>query len=544
MLTEIYCDRFIEDGVVRPKIEFHQGLNTVLGDVEANNSIGKTTFLLIVDYAFGGEDYAKSDAARHILNHTICFAFEFGGQRFYFSRSTLEPTSVNKCNAEYETQSTMLLKEYNEFLFEKYRINRTGLTFRNAVGRYLRIYGRDNLNETRPLNNAASESSANAIMALLKLFGRYDRFDELMTLKKTTEDNRKALAGAIEFDYVPAIKNKTKYKENLKQIDALEAELKELLDKEDEALSQTDMEHADAASEIKARLAYARRQRSRLVTQQKVVEANMQKQIAPTADDIAALQEFFPGANIAHINDIERFHYQLQGILVAEFEEEKAGLQALFNSTSREILELENKHRALGIPAKLSKPFLDKYSSLNSRIGFLQKQNASYDELNDIKEKKKQVGGQLEEVEEQELRELQNDINVHMAELNNFIYDNAHKPPILDLQSTSQYVFETPDDTGTGTNYKSMIVFDLSVLAMTPLPAVAHESIILKNIGDAPLEKIMELYMNTDKQVFIALDKDNTYSRRTSEILNQTAVLRLSENGKQLFGRSWNTIDN
>jgi hypothetical protein len=89
-----------------------------------------------------------------------------------------------------------------------------------------------------------------------------------------------------------------------------------------------------------------------------------------------------------------------------------------------------------------------------------------------------------------------------------------------------------------------MFVFDLSVLDMTPLPAVAHDSVILKNIGDAPIERLMELYLQSDKQTFIALDKDDSYSSRTSEILNQTAVLRLSDNGKQLFGRSWNTIDN
>ncbi len=218
-------------------------------------------------------------------------------------------------------------------------------------------------------------------------------------------------------------------------------------------------------------------------------------------------------------------------------------MQTLIEGATQEIESMEKRQRALGLPIKLSKAFLDKYSSLNIHIAFLKKQNDSYEKLNEIREMKRDIVKELEVVEEQELRELQNDINIQMAHLNDFIYDGTRKPPILNLQSTSQYSFETPDDTGTGTSCKSMIVFDLSVLYMTPLPAIAHDSVILKNIGDAPIEKIMELYLKSHKQIFIALDKDDSYSKRTSAILNQTAVLRLSDSGSQLFGRAWNMLD-
>ena len=42
MLREIICDKFKEK-----KIEFHDGLNVVLGDEQGSNSIGKSTFLMI-----------------------------------------------------------------------------------------------------------------------------------------------------------------------------------------------------------------------------------------------------------------------------------------------------------------------------------------------------------------------------------------------------------------------------------------------------------------------------------------------------------------
>ena len=52
MLTEIFCDKFKQK-----RITFRNGLNVVLGDDNATNSIGKSTFLLIVDFVFGGDTY-------------------------------------------------------------------------------------------------------------------------------------------------------------------------------------------------------------------------------------------------------------------------------------------------------------------------------------------------------------------------------------------------------------------------------------------------------------------------------------------------------
>lgn len=59
MLKEIFCDRFISNGKIREPILFHEGLNTILGSETGSNSIGKSTFLMILDYAFGGMDYIE-----------------------------------------------------------------------------------------------------------------------------------------------------------------------------------------------------------------------------------------------------------------------------------------------------------------------------------------------------------------------------------------------------------------------------------------------------------------------------------------------------
>ena len=49
----------------------------------------------------------------------------------------------------------------------------------------------------------------------------------------------------------------------------------------------------------------------------------------------------------------------------------------------------------------------------------------------------------------------------------------------------------------------------------------------------------MELYLQSEKQIFIAFDKAQAYTERTEQILNDTAVLRLNPNGEELFGWCW-----
>ena len=83
MLIEIYCEKFLQK-----RISFTRGLNVILGGAKANNSIGKSTLLLIIDYCFGGDAYCKkqeNDILKNIGNHTIYFTFKFGDILYYLS---------------------------------------------------------------------------------------------------------------------------------------------------------------------------------------------------------------------------------------------------------------------------------------------------------------------------------------------------------------------------------------------------------------------------------------------------------------------------
>ena len=78
------------------------------------------------------------------------------------------------------------------------------------------------------------------------------------------------------------------------------------------------------------------------------------------------------------------------------------------------------------------------------------------------------------------------------------------------------------------------------MLGKTPLPILVHDSILLKQIQDTSLEGIIRFYSNQPKQVFIALDKEESFTRATQNMLTESTVLRLYPGGGELFGKALN----
>ena len=77
------------------------------------------------------------------------------------------------------------------------------------------------------------------------------------------------------------------------------------------------------------------------------------------------------------------------------------------------------------------------------------------------------------------------------------------------------------------------------MLRLSQLPVIAHDSNIFKNIADLPIDKIMELYKQSKKQIFIAFDKENAFYEITRNIVRETTVIELKADGGELFGWSW-----
>lgn len=282
-----------------------------------------------------------------------------------------------------------------------------------------------------------------------------------------------------------------------------------------------------------------KRQRSRLLSQQNAVKIGKSGGHVPSGQNMKALAKFFPTVNMKHLEEIEHFHTTIQRILTEEVSEETFRLQTLIDAIDRDIARLENEQRKLGVPVKLPIAFLRKHSELAHTIEELEEQNRQYKQSSGLAAEAKAAQKEYDDVQEVQLRKVESAINEEMVRINDFIYNGENYAPRIDLKKGNSYKFYTPDDDGTGTNFKGMIVFDLSILRLTQVPAVAHDSLIFKNIADLPIDKIFQLYKQSEKQVFVVFDKKDAYEEGTRAIIDETTVIELKEHGGELFGWSW-----
>ena len=578
MLYEIWCDRFRtggKDGQIRPPIRFHAGLNAVLGTQTRSNSIGKSTFLMIIDYVFGGIDYLDSDAHTFVGEHEIYFTFRFGDTMHRFCRKTIEKDVVYLCEncswAEEEarlerirlneekakdapallehdlnpyvlTDETLKVDEYCKFLFNEYRIESENISFRNIVGRYFRVYGRPNHDEHQPLHNTPREKDSEAITALQRLFGETQQIKDLKANEKEKADEKKAYKAAQKYHLVRHITTKKALKQATEERDKLQEELNDLIRSKDREVEQADLSRSDEAAAINRKLAALRRNRSRLKSQLEALYINIDGHTAVTRGDIRDLAFFFPDVNIVELQSIEDFHQRLRAVLESEMSEERAELQSSIDNLDAEIRALEEQYRSLGIPTRLPTPFLQNYSDLTMRINDLNAQIDSYQKNKDVDDAHKAAVAALKAAQEKELPRIAGEINAQMVRISDEILGPEREAPRLDLKDGKSYTFGTSTNRGTGNNYKNLIIYDLSILTKTDLPAFIHDSFLLTDIGDTPTGAIVKQYIKTEpsgKQVFIALDKTESYGEETDKDLNDHQVLYLSEDGNELFGWSW-----
>ena len=77
------------------------------------------------------------------------------------------------------------------------------------------------------------------------------------------------------------------------------------------------------------------------------------------------------------------------------------------------------------------------------------------------------------------------------------LYLLPKKTPHVHSNAYNSYRFEIW--TSTGSNFKSMIVYDLAVILTTALPAIAHNSLLFKYLGKDIQDGIVRIYNSTKK---------------------------------------------
>ena len=533
MLIEIYCDKFKQQTVT-----FNEGLSVVLGTEIADNSIGKSTFLMIVDYAFGGKTYANSkDIIENVGEHYLYFTFRFNNQIYKFCRHSIKIDEIWECDNNYKKIKKIDSKQYNNWLNEKYDILLPDLSFRDAVGRYIRVYSKNNCNEKYPLQYKVGEKPESAILALLKLFNLYVQIKSFKEADLESKENLSIYKKAQNLDYVENI-TKVDFTRNKRRILQITDEIEKLSKNIENGLFDIDIVASEEAIETKRLLSKNKRIRNKILANYKTINENAQYQFSITTDNINALKKYFPNVDINSINEIENFHNKISEIFKSELQEQKDKLKSELSEYDKTINELEEKLKKLINNPNLSRLILSKHAELLREKEYLQKQNNSYEKLQDLKNLEKENSERLKNIKNTIYSELQFKINEEMKKINNKIYGDTCNSPILHF-TEKNYNFYTPNDTGTGIACKGLVVFDLSILNLTKLPLLVHDSVFLKQITDNAIEHILRFYIESNKQIIIALDKQTSYTLEANKILNEYSVLKLGINQNALFGKEW-----
>lgn len=550
MLVEVWCDKFMKNGEVREPVRFHIGLNAVLGDDNGSNSIGKSTFLMILDFVFGGTDYVKKcvDVQENVKEHTICFAFEFGGEGYYFSRNTVDYNKITKCDSEYRAlpdEEPLTLQDYGEFLCEKYGLSAEGTTWRGAVARFIRVYKRDTLDEERPLRSSKDEKAADAIKGYMRLFDRYAAVEAQIKQAATAEDEKEAFRKSTqEYNHVRSAKNDKEKEANETRIAELEHQERDLIDNSSRGLLDLDSMTAQRLSELNEALINYRRQRARIQTQLNSVRRDMTGQKRSFKRTFTDLERFFPNEEFRTLEDIERFHQKLTKILEQEFAETERDLAATYALLGNEIAAIQEQIMEIKNVPNVSQAILREFAQITTELNNLRQANANFEELQRLKQIAADYAEARDAVIADELLIIESTVNQQMREISLAILEDAsHMPPVLRLEKLNKYTFNTPNDGGTGAQYRGLITFDLANMAIAPVPFVVHDSVLLKNIERPVFAKIIEVYHQQEhrgKQVFMAYDTLDAYDRETRKLIEANAVLELSPGGNELFGWAWN----
>lgn len=542
MLVEMTSPVFKENGMERPPIRFKEGLNVVLGKEDGENSIGKSSALLAVDFVFGGNTYLSSDGVKHIGDHTIFFTFQFNKTEHYFARSTASPDEIQVCSKGYAlTGVTWTKHQFTDWLKENYQIDFPGLSFRETVSSFFRIYGKENLDERRPPKGLPGGGMQKSIDVIVKLFNRYGEIEAYNTRLDEQKKKLAAFREARKYRFVSdLVGGKKQYEENLVRIQSLQNQLDSLISDETLGHSEEDIEKSRAKSQLQAaklRLETEIQSRQRRL---ELLKMSLEYGLYPTEADLSALQEFFPGVNLRKLYEVERYHQKLASILDEQFESERQTVEEEITALQGQVREMQKQITALGFVGNLSKEFLDRHSEIKGQIDALRQQNEAYLTLTELQDAKKKADDILKHGIEGILADIEGILNGKMKEFNDTLFVDSRKAPHIRFKEYNSYEFETPSDTGTGSNYKGMVIYDLAMLYLTALPAIAHDSLILKNIGDGAVDGIMKIYAGAAKQVFIAFDKQAAYKPGTQKILKDNTVLRLSDGNCELYGESWN----
>lgn len=533
MLAKIECDRFRQKVV-----EFSDGLNVIVGDDNATNSIGKSTLLMIIDFAFGGTTLIEHnrDVVSELGDHYYRIQFRDAEEDYFFQRGTLSSEIVEICDSAFKPSSAIKVEEYTAFLKSKFGPTANQITFRTAVGLFSRVWGKANLDVGEPLHITPKMKAATAVENLIKLYDRFDAIEDFVVDLKNVRGEQKALRDAFKHDLVPGI-NKTRYKKNLDSIDDSQLELdqiKQELSKFACNISEIADREIMELKELKDDLL-----RTRLIIAEKLnrVERNLKSKSYIKSRSMEPLKHFFPDVDESRLMEIEEFHSEISKILKSELRESRKELTDELAAIDSQLGEIDSK--IVKAFASIDNPdaIVDRVYNVSQRLKQATVENDFYDQKKDMDSKSKLLSGELKKRVTTELSALEGTINTRIQEVVSEVYDEHRKSPVLTL-SESNYQFEVFEDTGTGKAYSNLLILDLSIFDTCSLPFLIHDTPLFKNIENDTVGRLLKQYVDMGKQSFVALDEIEKYGEEAARLIMNRCVIKLSDNSV-LFDKDW-----
>lgn len=546
MLKELYCEKFKEYEKTRPKIRFHNGLNTIVGagggGKKSENSVGKSILLMIIDFAFGGEQFLTSKACKIIGRQTICFAFEFDGEAHHFMRTTDKKDSLFKCDEKYQNPQKYSLEEFKAWLKARYKLSDIDLSFRDIVNPYFRFYGGDkNISPKKILRTYNGQNDTEQVRTLEKLFEEYAHIKDYVDKIQDAENRGKVKKAASKLKVELAEFKEIDVKETQEKISELTEKKSRLLQKQKERIFELDAQNAKNLAELKSEHKSLAARRTRLLTRIENVENANFETAKPSKASYDSLLEFFPNADIKKIEEIDAFHERLSRILSEEHQEALEAYKAELDALQTNIENVEKQIADSGNGEDFTTAFLLEFSKIQGRLdelaALLEEDKNKKTAALQVKEDRKK----LKPAERKILDKIQTAINKNLAVLSEAILGKNVQSVEFSFPTNSRYELGAPADDGTGTDYTSLILFDLSVLSLTKLPALIHDSYLISNIRGSRLENLIKTYAKiTDKQIFLSIDETDKLNSDTAALVNKDDVRVITlRHGGELYGFYW-----
>lgn len=533
MLIEINCNKFRQN-----PIRFQSGLNIILGDEAATNSIGKSTLLMVIDFVFGGSAFKhhNKDVIDELGEHTYFFHFIFDGKAYHFGRSTDADKEILICNEKYDTTSKMSLSEYKSFLQDKYVISENQISFRTVAGLFSRIWGRDNYDVKQPLHNSPKQKAAEAVYNLMRIFKKHGPIEVLKNRLTELEHSKTILLKAGDFKYIPKI-GKKEYTNNIDLLESIKAEIKDIK----KQLSK----YAYNISEIANREIFKTKiEKDKLISLKYDLEnkiARIKRHLKSNKyfsnQYLNSLADYFPSINVSKFAEIEEFHSGINVILKAELKAAEKQFMMRLNEVNESLEAIDRK-----ITNTLKN--IDKPEFIIDKVFDLSVQQKSATTANEYYEKKENLNNaiataseDLSQRRQKILKGLENGLNEEMRTLNDRIQAKGRKPPILKLEET-RYTFSVFEDTGTGKAYVNLIILDLAIFRTTNIPFLIHDSLLFKNIENSSIENLFKEYSSSKKQIFASIDEIGKYGQDFVSAAAQKVAIRLSDS-QVLYTKDW-----